>query len=503
MRRHRRLVFLAAVLAIPLPALAKFGIVKTKVVLPRFRPPLLQMGGRTVAVEIVSEARGVGRRHESAVRERLEGALRAWGAFELRRPGEDADNVVRVHLDDLEARIESSIEYETRYVKVGTREEWDEKKKKNVLKDVYDNRREPVAIKVVTGRLDAQVELVRDGDPRTAPADVDYHERFKGDVSLPREAETEGALEEHLVEEAALRAVAAVCYSPDPVEALLAVDGDLKPGNRLAETGEWDRAQAEWKRREFKGDKEAARLHNLGVAQEALAYRLPIDSPEHREHLEVAATNYGRARELDRGEKYFEPPLERIRVSLRYAEDAARYTAELRTSRQADPGTPAASRPPEARERAPRPDPLPASKTLSLPVLDGPRAGAWRVEGVIANVVERGRGTVVEIDAQREAVSVSQRLEMELGDAAAAPLRLQYRVLAGDARIHFDVTYADATGRERRSVVEVTAGEEPGRWSEWSHDLVRLRPRPARVSEVRLTVDGGQVRLSDLALAPE
>ena len=239
MRRHRRLVLLAAVLALPVPAAAKFGIVKTKVTLPRFRPPLLQMGGRTVAVEIVSESRGVGRRHESVVREQLEGALRSWGAFELRRPGDEADNVVRVHLEDLEARIESTIEYETRYVKVGTREEWDDKKKKYVTKDVYDNRREPVTVKLVTGRLQAQVELVRDGEPRTAPADADYNERFKGESSLPREAQTERDLEEYLVEQAALQAVAAVCYSPDPVEALLAVDGDLKPGNRLAESGDW------------------------------------------------------------------------------------------------------------------------------------------------------------------------------------------------------------------------------------------------------------------------
>jgi hypothetical protein len=498
MRRHRRLVLLAAVLALPVPAIAKFGIVKTKVTLPRFRPPLLQMGGRTVAVEVVSDSRGVGRRHEAVVRDRLEEALRAWGAFELRRPGDEADNVVRVHLEDLEARIESTIEYETRYVKVGTREEWDEKKKKYVTKDVYDNRREPVAVKLVTGRLDAQVELVRDGEPRTAPADADYNESFRGEASLPREAQTERDLEEHLVEEAALRAVAAVCYSPDPVEALLAVDGDLKPGNRLAEAGEWDRAQGEWKRRALKGDKEAARLHNVGVAHEALAYRQPVDSPEHRELLEAAATSYERARALDRDEKYFDPPLERIRVSLRYAEEAARYASALSASREAEPAPPV--RPDPARERpAPR-DPLPASKTLSLPILGGANSGTWHLEGAIANVAERGRGTVVEIDARREPVTLSQRLDLGLGQAEAAPLRLDYRVLAGDARIRFELAYEDAGGRERRAGIEVTAGEGPGAWSAWRHDLLATRPRPARLRGVSLTVEDGQVRLSNLAL---
>ena len=72
-------------------------------------------------------------------------------------------------------------------------------------------------------------------------------------------------------------------YTIDPVEALLAVDGDLKDGNRLAQGGLWKEALATWvDRKPFKGDKEAARLHNIGVAHEALAYTLPLDSPEHQ-----------------------------------------------------------------------------------------------------------------------------------------------------------------------------------------------------------------------------
>ncbi|HEX6738564.1 MAG TPA: hypothetical protein VF310_09845, partial [Vicinamibacteria bacterium] len=146
--RSRRLLVVAALLVLmPFPAAAKFGIVKTKVTLPRFRPPQLQMVGHTVAVEVLTEGRAVSRRHQQVVRERLEDALRAWGAFELRGAGQDADNLVRVHIEDLDARIESSVEYETRYVKVGTRQEWNEKKKRYETKDVYDNREEPVTVK--------------------------------------------------------------------------------------------------------------------------------------------------------------------------------------------------------------------------------------------------------------------------------------------------------------------------------------------------------------------
>jgi hypothetical protein len=500
----RRLAVLVVVMGalFPIPAGAKFGIVKTKVMLPRYRPPELRMAGRTVAVEVASESRRVSRRHESVVRGRLEEALRAWGAFELRQAGQDADNIVRIHLDDLEARVHSDIEYETRYVKVGTKEEWNEKKNRYETKDVYDNRREPVAVRVVSGHLDGQVELVRGADTQTARAGADYRDRFKGDASVPREAESEMALEDFLVEEAAARAVAAVCYTPDPVEALLAVDGDLKPGNRLAESREWSRALAEWSRQSFKGEKEAARLHNLGVAHEALAYGLPVDSPELREHLEVASTHYDRARQLDRDEKFFLPPLERIQVSLRYAEDAARYSHEIAASREA-----AGARPeprPAADRPAPRQEaPLVPSPALSLPVLGSSGRGSWRIDGTIANVAERGRGTVVEIDAQGRPMGFSQALDAELPPAAAKTLSVAYRVLAGDARIRFEIGYQDEGDRARHTTLPVTAGEGPGPWSDWSTDLATVRPRPARITEVRLTVEEGRVRLSGLALAPE
>ena len=89
-----------------------------------------------------------------------------------------------------------------------------------------------------------------------------------------------------MIERLAQRATAAVVASSEAVPALLAVDGELKAGNRLAEAGDFERALAEWNRRPFKGDKEAARLHNVGVAHEALAYRLPLPAPEHQERLD-------------------------------------------------------------------------------------------------------------------------------------------------------------------------------------------------------------------------
>jgi hypothetical protein len=62
------------------------------------------------------------------------------------------------------------------------------------------------------------------------------------------------------------------------------------------------------------------------------------------------------------------------------------------------------------------------------------------------------------------------------------------------------VVYGDAAGRERTSILEVTGGEGPGDWSDWSGDLAALRPRPSRVREIRVAVDGGVVRLDNVAL---
>jgi hypothetical protein len=59
--------------------------------------------------------------------------------------------------------------------------------------------------------------------------------------------------------------------------------------------------------------------------------------------------------------------------------------------------------------------------------------------------------------------------------------------------------YLDSSGRARTSTLEVTAGEGPGAWSVWTADLVALRPRPSRATDVKLVVEGG-VRLDNVAL---
>jgi hypothetical protein len=62
------------------------------------------------------------------------------------------------------------------------------------------------------------------------------------------------------------------------------------------------------------------------------------------------------------------------------------------------------------------------------------------------------------------------------------------------------VAYEDATGRPRTSTLEVTSGDAAGDWTPWSGDLLSLRPKPARVKEVRIVSEGGTVLLDNVAL---
>src|SRR6185503_235780 len=189
-------------------------------------------------------------------------------------------------------------------------------------KDVYGNREEPVQVQTARGNVSARVEATTPAGERSASARADYNQEFKGSTRIPVEASSEESLERYLMDAVADRAAATVVTTQAPVEALLAVDGDLKDGNKLAEAGLFQEALAAWSRKPLKGDKEAARLHNIGVAHEAMAYKLLPESPEHLASLQRAAESYEKARALDPGEKYFAEPNQRIQESIGYANTA-------------------------------------------------------------------------------------------------------------------------------------------------------------------------------------
>ncbi|HEY7411020.1 MAG TPA: hypothetical protein VII13_09775 [Vicinamibacteria bacterium] len=476
------------------PAMAKFGMSKTKVILPRHRPPEITLLGETVAIEVSSRARAVTERHLETLRGELEAALADAGSFRLVESAEGADNVVRVSIDDLRAHLQDTVEMETRYVKIGERQEWDEKKQKTVTKDVYGNRDEPVTVHVASGHLVGRLEAsIPGGIRRSVDIGDTYDQRFR-DGQGGREAASEPALEDWLVEQAARRAVAVVAFSPDPVTALLAVDGELKDGNRMAESGRFQEALDEWRRRPLKGNKEAARLHNLGVAHEALAYTFPMHEDAHREHLREAEQSYRKAAALDPGEKYFREPLERITVSLDYAEAASGLMAELAASRAGHVPRPVAASP--AGERA---DGTWTPSPLRNGSFESSLAG-WRLEGTGAVVTEGRRGRVLELSGDAAAARAAQTLELSYDAIAPGVLNLEYRVVEGEPPLRLVLRYEDVRGRERTSSTDVSLGESPAGWTRWEMELDRLRPAPARLLELALVVQEGRARFDNVAL---
>ena len=287
-------------------------------------------------------------------------------------------------------------------------------------------------------------------------------------------------------------------------------------------------------------------MHNIGVAHEALAYALPIDGPEHRTELAQAQDFYKKALALDPGEKYFAEPLQRIEVSLQYAANAQRYTDETRQWREARdkrggaraarraeaeappaatappaavaPNAPAAPRPrPSA--AAPRKDPAPvaakapaqvraqdglaSSAGLALPLRNGSFESGldpWTVDGKGVVAPDARRGRVFQAAATGAATTLSQPIGVDVQAAPAATLSLDYKVAAGEGRLRVLVAYDDATGKRRTSTLEVTAGDAPGAWTPWTGDLLALRPRAARLKEIRLVAEGGTVLLDNVAL---
>ena len=111
MRLTRPLAAVAVVLASPPAPRPSSASARPRVTLKRTRPPDIPLLGETVTVEVGSRARGVTDRQLDGIRQRVEDSISADPSRKLVERG--ADNVVRVAVDELEARINETVTYET------------------------------------------------------------------------------------------------------------------------------------------------------------------------------------------------------------------------------------------------------------------------------------------------------------------------------------------------------------------------------------------------------
>ena len=544
MRLFRPLAALAVLLALATGAQAKFGISKTKVTLKRTRPPEIILLGDTVTVEVTGKARAVTDRQLDSIRQRVEDAISADASKRLVPRG--GDSLVHVSVDDFEARVNDNVTYETKYVKIGERQEWDDKKNRNVTKDVYGNRNEPVRVRTARGRIGAHVEATTPSGPRTADAGASYQDEFKGEVRIPEPASSESSLEHYLVERAGEHAAATVTFSPDPVEALLAVDGDLKDGNRLAQAGLWKEALGNWvDRKPSKGDKEAARdaQHRgrprgarlrparrrprasrragpgPGLLQEGArpgSRRKVLHGADAADRREPAvrgqrAALHGRDAQVPRGPREARGARTARRQETEPDAPPQRRRPPLRPPLRPRPGHALPRRPartpPHPRPRRPRTSPRRtasprprASPCRCATARSNPGSSRGRSRARAWSPRKRARGRVFQAVSSSAATTLVQPIGVDVQTAPGATLSLDYKVAGGEGRVRVLVAYDDAAGKPRTSTLEVTAGDPPGDWTPWTGDLVALRPRAARLKEIRIVTEGGTVLLDNVAL---
>lgn len=146
-----------------------------------------------------------------------------------------------------------------------------------------------------------------------------------------------------LIADIAAQFQARYCPPADALDIPLAVDEELRPGNKLAKAGDFAAAAASWTAAQpTKPERESDRIHNLGAAFEAQAYGVlskQTGLENVTQHLDRAAKHYADAVQLDPKEKYFTRAAERIGK-------AYRLVAELKSKEEIRRNTLAANRAP-------------------------------------------------------------------------------------------------------------------------------------------------------------
>jgi hypothetical protein len=137
------------------------------------------------------------------------------------------------------------------------------------------------------------------------------------DMNAPTDAE----LRTKLMTSAVRQIVVQLVNTRETVEVLLARGKGMEPGVKDAEAGLWSRALEAWETLPPlpRPVDDAYRLYDVGVAYEAMAYAA-TDIPSATKFLDQASINYGKAVDSNPGEKYFLEPQKRIETALSHYE---------------------------------------------------------------------------------------------------------------------------------------------------------------------------------------
>jgi hypothetical protein len=226
-------------------------------------------------------------------------------------------------LEYLDTDKNQETQYTTEYTRVGTKQEWNDKKKIWETKDDYQNVPVSWIATSVNGKATA---VCTTSDPK-ARTEL-RHTNASATYSAIQTGRYDHAPDEEsgrraLLEELSWKIAADLSPVKEPIRVMLAKNGPLKDGNKLLNTADdagqplpWDRAAMMWSKLTGLSSKdEAYRSYNLALAYEAMAYQ-DGDMQYSEDLLNKAAKSCETAIQLRHDEKYFVEPCSRIQDAV-------------------------------------------------------------------------------------------------------------------------------------------------------------------------------------------
>ena len=311
----------------------------TEIMLYPLEAPALLLPAGTVQVEL-RNASGASSRIAERVQERMTRQL-GDNDSRLRLVDRDGKVVLVATITEWNESRRNSTKYVSETRQVGTKEVIKDGKKKTEPVYEYGRNRPSVVVNATAG-LRVEVRTVGGTVMADETARHAIQEEYPVDAGPPSRDEIENQLIDRIVQKGAGR----VSPGRAPVRVLLARSDDVDRFNTLAQNRKWD----EWRsalsnlnpHRDPKRD--AYRLHNLAVANEAVAYEA-TDVEDWTTRLGRAGTLMAQAAAANPKEKYVTEAAERIARSVAsYSRLAEQYRAIGLTSVTAAPASPPAWR---------------------------------------------------------------------------------------------------------------------------------------------------------------
>ena len=257
-----------------------FGFTKKAVSMNRTNPPLLDVGARRVKVTATSDR--TSEKDDAATLKRYIEEFVLNGAGTVAPEKDKGDVRISVDIDRLDSNESWETRRESRTEKTGTKQEWNEKKKKYETKDVYGTVYYDVQVKVVNGSLSGTWELADKSGKELDGGSIS--ETFRQKYDDGKNSPAPSKVEDDLLKRTAKTIASRIVPTQDSVQVLVPKGSfeDLIP---LAEMNAWDRYLAGVERIPPKKDprQEAYRQYAIAVGKEGLAY----STTEPKEALEL------------------------------------------------------------------------------------------------------------------------------------------------------------------------------------------------------------------------